>query len=44
MANNQSGIPKHDLNEIMDIISAQSFMICNSWREYFGINNIKFYC
>ena len=44
IANNKSQIPENELNELMDIISAQYFMICTKWKEFFIVEEIKFYC
>lgn len=44
VANNNSRIPSKDLNELLEIISAQFFMICKAWREHFVVDDIKFYC
>lgn len=44
VANNKSQIPENELNELMDIISAQYFMICVKWKEFFIVEEIKFYC
>ena len=35
LANNNSRIPNQDLNELMDVISAQFFLICRKWKEHF---------
>ena len=43
-ANNKSGIPTHELNDLLDIISAQFPMICNEWKRHFVVDTIKFYC
>lgn len=44
VANNSSRIPTNELNELLEIISAQYFLICDAWKEHFKINEIKFYC
>lgn len=44
VANNGSKIPTKELNELIVIISAQYFLICNAWKEHFKINEIRFYC
>lgn len=44
VANNGSKIPQNDLNELLEIISAQYFMICDEWKNHFKEENIKFYC
>jgi len=44
VASNGSNIPQKELNELMDFVSAQFFMICSKWKEFFVVDNIKFYC
>ncbi len=44
VANNNSKIPANDLNKLLEVISAQFFMICDAWKKHFLIENIKFYC
>ncbi|KKI51946.1 hypothetical protein CHK_0629 [Christensenella hongkongensis] len=44
MANNNGHIPQNVLGDLLDIIAAQFFMICNIWKEHFCINEIRFYC
>ena len=44
LANNNSRIPNQDLNELMDVISAQFFLICRKWKEHFCLDSISFYC
>ena len=44
VANNGSHIPQNDLNELLEIISAQFFLICAKWREHFCVDEIKFFC
>jgi len=44
LANNNSRIPQKDLNDLLDIISAQFFMICKEWKNHFCIDYISFYC
>ena len=42
VANNSSKIPQNDLNELLDVISAQFFMICQKWKEHFKVEEIRF--
>jgi len=42
--NNSSRIPEKELNEILEIIAAQYFMICEEWKNHFKIDEIKFFC
>jgi hypothetical protein len=44
LAHNGSQIALHDLNELMDVISAQFFLICQEWKKFFLVEEIKFYC
>lgn len=44
LASNGSKIPQPALNEMMDIISAQFFLICAKWKEFFLVDTITFYC
>ena len=44
VANNSSKIPQNDLNELLDVISAQFFMICQKWKEHFKVEEIRFFC
>lgn len=42
--NNKSRIPQNELNELLDIIAAQNFIICKAWKEHFCVDTIKYYC
>lgn len=44
VANNDSKIPQAALNEIIDVVSAQFFLICTKWREFFATDELRFYC
>ena len=44
VANNKSGISEFELNKLLEIISAQWFLICNEWKKHFVVDSIKFYC
>lgn len=44
LENNASKIPGNDLKKLLDIISAQYFLICAKWKEHFCVNQIAFYC
>ena len=44
LANNGSQIPTKELNELMEFISAQFFLICTEWKRFFVESEIKFYC
>jgi len=44
VANNNSKIPTNELNDMMEIIAAQYFLICDAWKEHFRIEELRFYC
>ena len=44
IANNKSGIPQKELRELLEIITAQYFVICDKWKEFFVTDEIKYYC
>lgn len=44
LASNGSQIPNKELNELLEIVAAQYFLICSKWKEHFKIDDIKFYC
>lgn len=44
LANNASRIPAHELNDILDVIAANYFLICSKWKEHFCCDHISFYC
>lgn len=44
LASNGSNIPQNELNELMEIISAQFFWICAEWKKMFVLDEISFYC
>ncbi len=44
LANNDSRIPEKALGELLEVISAQFFLICSKWKEHFCVEEIKFYC
>ena len=44
LANNNSHIPQNVLNDLLDIIAAQFFMICTKWKQHFCVDEITFYC
>lgn len=44
LAGNGSKISDKELNELMDFISAQFFLICSKWKQAFVTDEIKFYC
>jgi len=44
VAHNNGRIPQSDLKELLDVISAQFFMICRKWKEHFYVEEIPFFC
>ena len=44
VAHNKSRIPAPVLNNMMDVIAAQFFMICSKWKECFRVDDVTFYC
>ena len=44
IANNESNIPNKELNYLLEIISAQYFLIASKWKEHFNTDNIVFFC
>ncbi len=44
IANNSGKIPQKDLNDLLEIISAQYFYICAEWKRHFRVEDIKFFC
>lgn len=44
LANNGSNIPRKELNDLLEFISAQFFLICLEWKKFFLVNEIYFYC
>lgn len=44
VAHNDSHIPAHALNELLDIIAAQHSFICRRWKEFFATDTVSFYC
>lgn len=44
LAENGSKISDKELNEWMDFISAQFFLICSKWKQACVTDEIKFYC
>ncbi len=44
VASNGSKIPDRELSELMEFISAQFFLICIKWKEFYVTDTIRFYC
>lgn len=44
VSNNNSKIPNKDLNNILDAITSNYFLIINEWKEFYKIDKIIFYC
>jgi len=41
---NKSNIPKHKLNQLLDLLSTEYFFIYSEWKKHFRTDDIKFYC
>ena len=44
VANNDSKIPTKDLNNLLESIAVNYFLIVSEWKNFFGTNEVKFYC
>lgn len=44
ISNNHSKIPLNELNQLLEIISAQYFLICDEWKKHFCVDTIKYFC
>lgn len=44
LASNGSQISRRDLERAMEVIASEFEMICEEWRKYFLVEEIKFYC
>lgn len=44
VAHNKSQIPQNKLNDLLEAIQAQFFLICAKWKEHFKVDTIEFYC
>lgn len=44
VANNKELIPNKELNDLVEIIQAQYFLICAAWKQHFKTDHIEFYC
>ena len=44
LANNKSNIPENEINKLLEVVSAQWFLICSEWKRHFVVDSIKFYC
>ena len=43
VAHNKSKIPQSDLNELLEVIRDNFFLICIEWKKYFLVDSISFY-
>jgi len=43
VAHNNGRIPQNELNDLLDIIAAQYFIICDTWKKHFCVNTIRYY-
>ena len=44
VANNKSKILSDDLSHLLRVIQNDYYTICDKWKEFFDIDEIKFYC
>ena len=44
VASNPARIPAKDMNELLAIIAAQHALICDEWKRFFLVDDLKFYC
>lgn len=44
VANNDSKIPSKDLNNLLESIAVNYFLIVAEWKNFFGTDEVKFYC
>lgn len=44
VANNESKISSKELNNLLESISINYFFIISEWKNFFGIEEVKFYC
>ena len=44
LAGNGSRISPAELGELMEFVAAQFFLICREWKQFFLVDEIKFYC
>jgi hypothetical protein len=41
---NKGRIPQKDLGKLLTVIEDNFDIICNKWKTYFDVDEIKFYC
>ena len=44
VANNKSTIPMKDLKKILRVVNDNYFLILAKWKNYFEVQELKFYC
>ena len=44
LANNNSKIPEHDLTKLFKSIQYNFFYIVSEWKNFYGIDDVKYYC
>ena len=44
VANNKSSIPEKDLKNLLKLIKNHYFYIVARWKDFYGANDINFYC
>lgn len=43
LANNHAGFSEHELKPISEFIAANVHLIVQRWKEYFAMENVKYY-
>lgn len=44
LANNNSRIPENDLKKLIKSIEGNFFYIISEWKDFYGVENVSFYC
>ena len=44
LSNNKSKIPENDLNKILKSIRYNFFYIVAEWKEFYGVEDVRFFC
>jgi uncharacterized protein (UPF0248 family) len=44
LAHNNSNIPQHRINQIIDALSVKYFVVVSEWKKHNNVNEVKFYC
>lgn len=43
IAHNNSRIPIHELNDLVEVLQTQFFKVCSEWKKHFDVE-LRFYC